>query len=236
MRDVDLQRAYYAEAARTYHVDHVREGEISEHDVSLQQLVGYARLYAFQSLLDVGSGTGRVVEFMGKNAPDIAAVGIEPVAELREIGHQRGIAPDALIDGNATRMAYPDQSFDVVTAFGMLHHVPDPSQVIAEMLRVARKAIFISDGNCFGQGRPVARLVKAGLRVAGLWRASNWLRTGGKGYHISEGDGLFYSYSPFQNYPQIESATSTIIISSTRGKARNLVTDAETVSILGLKG
>lgn len=69
---------------------------------------------------------------------------------------------------------------------------------MSEMLRVAQKAIFISDANNFGQGRFLARTAKQALNALGLWKTVDFIKTKGKGYTISEGDGLAYSYSVFK--------------------------------------
>ena len=45
----------------------------------------------------------------------------------------------------------------------MLHNVPSPDRVIAEMLRVARVAVFMSDSNDYGIGSPPKRLMKYAL-------------------------------------------------------------------------
>jgi muconolactone delta-isomerase len=37
-----------------------------------------------------------------------------------------------------------------------------------------------------------------------LWHLYQLLATKGKGYHLSQGDGLFYSYSVFNNYKQLK--------------------------------
>jgi ubiquinone/menaquinone biosynthesis C-methylase UbiE len=51
-------------------------------------------------------------------------------------------------------------SIDAAFECGVLHHVAEPSHVVGEMMRVARKAIFLSDSNRFGQGRLIARILK----------------------------------------------------------------------------
>ena len=38
---------------------------------------------------------------------------------------------------------------------------------------------------------------------ARLWKAFDFVRTLGKGYQISDGDGLFYSYSVYDSYDQV---------------------------------
>jgi hypothetical protein len=54
------------------------------------------------------------------------------------------------------------------------------------MLRVAKRAVFLSDSNRFGQGSLPARLLKLALYKIGLWGAFNYLSTFGKGYQVTE--------------------------------------------------
>jgi hypothetical protein len=103
------------------------------------------------------------------------------------------------------------------------------------MLRVASKAVFISDGNNFGQGSPPQRMIKQALRAAGLWKAFDYVKTRGKGYLISEGDGLYYSYSVFTDYPQIARSCSRVHLLNTRPSGPNLSRSAPQVALLGIK-
>jgi ubiquinone/menaquinone biosynthesis C-methylase UbiE len=108
-----------------------------------------------------------------------------------------------LLQASGDALPFADASFDAVSEFSILHHVPDPSAVVAEMLRVAHRVVVIADSNRFGQGSWPARLFKLFLYKVGLWHAFDFLRTRGKRYQISEGDGLFYSYSVYDSYDQV---------------------------------
>ena len=94
----------------------------------------------------------------------------------------------------------------------MLHHVAEPRAVVAEMMRVARKAVILSDSNRFGQGPMLLRFVKLALWKTGLWGAFNYLRTHGKGYTITEGDGLSYSYSVYDSFDQLARWSDRVIL------------------------
>lgn len=191
------QRRYYADTAARY--EQLHHGD-AEHTFALGVLTGLLPVLGARTVLDVGAGTGRALAHLKRHAPAVTVVGVEPVAELRAVGHANGIAPEELVDGNGTQLSYPDGAFDVVTAFGVLHHVPRPSAVISEMLRVARVGVYISDSNNFGQGSRSARFLKRALNGLGLWPLVNYLKTGGRGYTISKEDGLAYSYSVFNDY------------------------------------
>ena len=54
-------------------------------------------------------------------------------------------------------------------------------------------------------------------------------------YHYSEGDGISYSYSVFNNYHLIEKYCSRIHIMNTKQKSRNMYREASHVALLGIK-
>ena len=108
------------------------------------------------------------------------------------------------------QLEFAEGAFDVVCAFGVLHHASDHARAVEEMLRVADRAILISDSNNFGQGRPLVRALKQGLRALQLWPLADWLKTRGKGYTITEGDGLAYSYSVFSDYERIRARCTRV--------------------------
>ena len=185
--EVEIQQKYYAESAHKYNEMH--DGEEGEHYFALAMLVAMVNFFGIESILDLGSGTGRAIAYVKMNCPGVKIVGVEPVKELREIGYRNGISPEELIEGNALKLPFRDGEFDMVCEFGVLHHVKTPNVMVGEMLRVARKMIFISDANNFGQGSLVARSVKQLLNLFGLWNAAYLIKTKGKGYTLSEEDG-----------------------------------------------
>ncbi len=210
----EIQREYYAKTAAQY--DDMHMAHEGGHDHSYGTILAFARQYGFTSALDVGAGTGRTMKRLCEDLPDADVYGIEPVAELAAMGHAKGLSPDHLKVGSGYALPFETDSVDMAVITGVLHHVERPGDVIAEMCRVARQAVFISDGNRFGQGRVAGRLVKLGLHAAGLWPLANRIKTRGKGYAISEGDGLFYSYSVYDNVPQLQSWADRFFIIPTK--------------------
>ena len=231
--EVSLQRQYYADTAAKY--DAMQISEQDEHQFALAILSAMIEHYGIKSVLDVGSGTGRALRYLKARHPGVRFVGIEPVEALRKVGHQAGLSPEELKDGDVNALAAADGEFDLVCEFAVLHHVPKPELAVTEMLRVARKAVFISDANNVGQGGPLIRLFKQAINAIGLWRAFDRLRTGGKGYHVSAGDGLVYSYSVFNNYDQIRAACEAVHQFNTVDAGPSLPRSAPHVAILGVK-
>jgi len=193
---VALQRKFYEETAAEFMRKRVNWHD--EHYRAVSYIARMASDWGISSFLDVGAGTGRSVEFLHDRGFHVR--GVEPVEALIQEGiRARPELRDLLQCGQGESLPYDDDSFDAVCEFGVLHHVRRPQLVVQEMLRVARKAVFISDSNRFAQGRPTARLTKFLLFKAGLWPLVNWLKTGGKGYGYSTDDGVFYSYSIYDS-------------------------------------
>lgn len=210
-RAVLIQRRYYTETAAQYDAMHAHEG------VGDYKTLGFVRAMLCmidpRNLLDVGAGTGRGLRYFRETMPGLIVRGIEPVGALIEQAAVKNEIPQGvIIQGMGEALPFKEASFDVVCSFGILHHVQRPDAVVREMTRVARKAVIIMDGNRFGQGLWPVRLVKLCLFKVGLWRVVNYLKTGGKGYTVTLGDGLAYSYSAYDSFDQLAGWARELIV------------------------
>ena len=208
-----IQRRYYTATAAMYDGMHTRDDQ-DEHFVALKFLEMLSAGYGFESFLDVGAGTGRAVRFLRDKGHTVR--GVEPVKALIEVARAAGIPDGIIVEGTGNHLPFEDSSFDVVLECGVLHHVKDPSCVVSEMMRVARKAVFLSDANRFGQGPHSLRLLKLFLYKLHLWDAARYLQTGGNMYAVSEGDGLAYSYSVFDSYELLANWAQSIVLFPTK--------------------
>ena len=193
-----IQRNYYAQTSSLYDVMHV--GADDEHGVSLSYISAFLRQLDVRTVLDVGCGTGRASLHLRETNPEVAVYGLEPVLELLDAAVKKGVSKESLAVGSGLGLPFKTNLFDAVIECGVLHHVREPERIVKEMMRVARKAVFLSDSNIFGQGRPSLRLFKLALYKVGLWRFVKLIQTNGKGYMMSLGDGLSYSYSVYFEY------------------------------------
>ena len=220
-RGVEMQRKYYTDTATRYEQMHEHEG--AGDVIGTRFVVSILRMIEARSVLDVGTATGRGLRDLKEALPNGFVCGIEPVAALLEQAVQRGnTAGGLVVQGTGAALPFADSSFDVVCETAVLHHVANPNAVVKEMLRVAKKAVLISDSNRFGQGSRAARLIKLGLYKSKLWGTYNYLRTSGKGYRITEGDGVAYSYSVYDSFELISQwADKIIFYSSVDKKARS---------------
>jgi ubiquinone/menaquinone biosynthesis C-methylase UbiE len=115
--------------------------------------VDQALLQPGEALLDVGCGTGGVTiparPHLGEHG---SAAGIDPSPEMITIARRKAQRAGLEIDfrvGAIESLPFPDQTFDVVTASLMMHHLPKPLQVkgLAEVWRVLKPGgrILIAD-------------------------------------------------------------------------------------------
>lgn len=211
----DIQAEYYARTHERYDEMHVAEDD--EHFEALSYVSALITALDLETLLDVGSGTGRALGYLRDRHPELRLTGVEPVRELAELSlRQPGITEANIIHGSGERLPFDDASFDAVAELAVLHHVADPATVVSEMTRVARRAVFVSDTNRFAYGPYAMRLLKLAIYRAGLWRAADWLRNRGRAYRITDDDGLFYSYSVYDSYRQLSRWADRVIMIPTR--------------------
>ncbi|APR82802.1 Hypothetical protein A7982_08151 [Minicystis rosea] len=90
-------------------------------------------------VLEVGPGYGATTRVLVERARSLTAVEIdEALAQRldRALGHRARI-----VHGDGTKMSFDTASFDTVTCFTMLHHVPSPTlqdRLFAEAFRVLK--------------------------------------------------------------------------------------------------
>jgi ubiquinone/menaquinone biosynthesis C-methylase UbiE len=206
-----LQRDYYVRTAHLYDAAHVHADD--EHGLALQYISTFIDSLQITSILDVGCGTGRGVSFLLKNKPHVSVRGIEPVTALiRRAVEANGIPGSLITQGNGESLPFANQSIDAAFACGILHHASNPEKIVREMLRVSRKAVFLSDENRFAHGSLIARWAKFALCKVGIFRAAYRLKTLGKGYRYSEGDGLAYSYSVYDSIDELSRWGDRVIL------------------------
>jgi SAM-dependent methyltransferase len=92
-------------------------------------------------VLDVACGAAHAAEQVAPRVRQV--VGIDLTPALLDVGANRlraaGVGNVLLQEGNAQRLPFVDDSFDVVFCRSSLHHFEDPTIAVAEMCRVCRR-------------------------------------------------------------------------------------------------
>jgi SAM-dependent methyltransferase len=102
---------------------------------------GHPRIIAAQSVLDVGCGTGRVLDALSRSGKRLCGVEASPdaAAALRD----RGLEGQA-VDLEAGTLPFRDGEFDAVLCYDVLEHLFSPGRVLSEIRRVtARKGVAL---------------------------------------------------------------------------------------------
>jgi len=94
-----------------------------------------SRLYSKESFLEIGSGTGTLLDYL-KNAGFKKLVGVEPstAAILSAPEHRRHL----ILQGSFDEGAFRHESFDLICCFMTLEHVRDPSIISNAARRLLR--------------------------------------------------------------------------------------------------
>lgn len=100
------------------------------------------------TVLDVGFGLGYGLQIMAAKAKNLLGVEVDKDAVARSgrifSGHPK-VARILQYDG--LRFPLEDKSIDVVTCIEILEHVEEYKNLLSEMTRVARRAVFITTPN-----------------------------------------------------------------------------------------
>lgn len=124
------------------------------HPRRVQRIVEYfaKRIPKNATVLDVGTGDGRLARLLAENRPDLELHGLDVL-----------LRPDALIPVkafNGSDLPFPDDSFDCVLFVDVLHHADDPLRLLREAKRVARRCVLLKDHTANGLlSRPTLKLM-----------------------------------------------------------------------------
>ena len=99
------------------------------------------------SLLDIGTGPGRLLVKLHELSPAMRLVGIDSspsmVAKAQENMVDAGLSGVIEIrEGNASQMALGEDSFDIVVSTGSIHHWKDPTAGLNEVHRVLKPGAY----------------------------------------------------------------------------------------------
>ena len=133
----ELAAAYFSDNAAHWH--RIRSLYVDEREVEAA-LADIIETAAPHDLLDVGTGTGRMLEILG---PRVAsALGIDQSREMLAVARvnleRAGLSNSIVRLGDMYQLPLPDSSFDAVVIHQVLHYADRPAAAIAEAARVLR--------------------------------------------------------------------------------------------------
>ena len=133
----DLASAYFRENAAQWH--RIRSLYVDEREVEAA-LIAIVAAAGPRDLLDIGTGTGRMLEILAPHAA--RALGIDQSREMLSVARvnleRAGLENASVRLGDMYQLALPDASFDAVVVHQVLHYADRPAAAIAEAARVLR--------------------------------------------------------------------------------------------------
>lgn len=116
-------------------------------------------------LLDVGVGTGLALPHYG---PQLSVTGVDLSGEMLERARARvnkfgSTNVEALLEMDASHLAFADETFDIVMATYVLTVVPDPVKVVEELARVTKPGGTVIIVNHFSVENGLRGAIEKGL-------------------------------------------------------------------------
>ena len=133
----DAAQAYFRRHAAEW--DRIRKLHVADDEVE-KAIVAALADRPFLSLLDLGTGTGRMLELFG---PQIGrGLGLDLSLDMLALARSRldraGLRHCSVRQGDLYDLALPKESFDVVIIHQVLHFLDDGARALAEAARVLR--------------------------------------------------------------------------------------------------
>ncbi|MCH7693130.1 MAG: metalloregulator ArsR/SmtB family transcription factor [Proteobacteria bacterium] len=129
--------AYFRRNAARW--NELRSLYVDEREVE-RVLAGFLPAQGIRDLLDVGTGTGRMLELFGPRVTHAQGIDLsrEMLAVARANLERAGLKNCVVRQADMFQLPFRGASFDAVTIHQVLHYVDNPGPVIAEAARVLR--------------------------------------------------------------------------------------------------
>lgn len=119
---------------------------------NLEDLILGAVRLTDRNVLDIGCGDGYFTRRFWDRTRPKSLVGLDPAPKAIEVAEaKKEDRPIRYVAGDGHHLPWPDDSFDVVTIQGVLHHDDYPWKTIREAFRVAPEVVILEpNGNNLG--------------------------------------------------------------------------------------
>lgn len=90
------------------------------------------------SVLDIGCGTGLLLERLMAREPTTGATGVDVTPEMLDVARRRLGSRAQLLLADAAALPFPPGSFDLAATSSVLHHWARPAAALSEIARVLK--------------------------------------------------------------------------------------------------
>ena len=106
-------------------------------NATVQQTLNRLNLQPGEHVLDLGCGTGTLIQHLLPFAP-ASVTGIDPSIEMLEVARRKLPPTVNLVAASADRLPFPDAAFDLGVSTSAFHYFPDPLKALREVRRVLK--------------------------------------------------------------------------------------------------
>ena len=130
----ELSVKEFTKAAEIYDSGHAGIYEMCKDDYPpiLEEL----RRTSFQNLLDVGCGTGPMIELLTTEYPDRHYTGLDLTPKMIEMANAKHLKNARFLVGDSENLPFSDAEFDAVICANSFHHYPNPQKFFDGVARV----------------------------------------------------------------------------------------------------
>ncbi|MGQ3684505.1 MAG: methyltransferase domain-containing protein [Candidatus Loosdrechtia sp.] len=90
------------------------------------------------TLLDVGCGTGTLLEAISQKYPSAKLVGTDISREMLRIAYRKQFKKCSLVESNSRQLPFHSESFDMVVSCNAFHYFRMPEECLSEIARVLK--------------------------------------------------------------------------------------------------
>ncbi len=134
---LDEARSYFSANAAQWNRIRALHVDDREVEAAMLELAGPG---PFESMVDLGTGTGRLLELFSDRIRH--GIGVDSSAEMLEFARDRlstaGLTHCQVRRGDVHNLPYDNASHDLVTIHQVLHFIDNPAPAIAEAARILR--------------------------------------------------------------------------------------------------
>jgi len=105
--------------------------------ISCQNIFDYLKNTKYNNLLDIGCGTGYLIDMLSKEN-NAKYTGLDLSPEMLKEAKKKKMKNATFVEGRSDKLPFEDNTFDVVTCSQSFHHYPETDKPLQEALRVLK--------------------------------------------------------------------------------------------------
>jgi ubiquinone/menaquinone biosynthesis C-methylase UbiE len=148
----EITKQTFTQAADAY-ASHKGAADLVSHEKMLE----LSSVRPTDRVLDVASGPGYVALLFAEKAREVIGLDLTPafVTKAQATASEKGLKNLTFREGDAEKLPFTDEAFDIVTCHKAFHHFPNPVKALDEMHRVLKQNGRLVLGDTRSSDNPV---------------------------------------------------------------------------------